>query len=51
MKRKIFLQLIFIAIIIMIIFGILKWMMRISMKIFGIGVVLFIILLLLGYIF
>lgn len=44
-------ELIFIAIIIMIIFGILKWMMRISMKIFGIGVVLFIILLLLGYLF
>ncbi|MBR5503685.1 MAG: hypothetical protein IKV87_04510 [Methanobrevibacter sp.] len=44
-------ELIIIAIIIMIIFGILKWMMRISLKIFGIGVVLFIILLLLGYIF
>ncbi|MBR4396222.1 MAG: hypothetical protein IKS93_00020 [Methanobrevibacter sp.] len=44
-------ELIIIAIIIMIIFGILKWMMRISLKIFGIGVVLFIILALLGYIF
>lgn len=44
-------ELIIIAIILMIIFGILKWMMRISLKIFGIGVVLFIILLLLGYIF
>lgn len=44
-------ELIIIAIIIMIIFGILKWMMRISLKIFGIGVVLFVILLLLGYIF
>ncbi|MBQ3472813.1 MAG: hypothetical protein IJH35_01900 [Methanobrevibacter sp.] len=44
-------ELIIIAIIIMIIFGILKWMMRISLKIFGIGIVIFIILLLLGYIF
>ena len=49
--EKMIVELIIIAIIIMIIFGILKWMMRISFKIFGIGVVLFIILLLLGYIF
>ena len=44
-------ELIIVAIILMIIFGILKWMMRISLKIFGIGVVIFIILALLGYIF
>lgn len=44
-------EIIIVAIILMIIFGILKWMMRISLKIFGIGVVIFIILALLGYIF
>lgn len=44
-------EIIIVAIILMIIFGILKWMMRISLKIFGIGVVIFIILALVGYIF
>lgn len=41
-------ELIVIAIILMIIFGILKWMVKIGIRIFSIGVVLFIILILLG---
>lgn len=43
--------LIIIAILLMIIFGLLKWMMKIGMKIFIIGILVFIILALIGYIF
>ncbi|MDO5818814.1 MAG: hypothetical protein Q4P11_00610 [Methanobrevibacter sp.] len=45
------LTIIIIAILLMIIFGLLKWMMRISMKVFCIAILVFIILALLGYIF
>lgn len=45
------LTIIIIAILLMIIFGLLKWMMRISIKVFTIGILIFIILALLGYIF
>lgn len=34
----------------MIIFGLLKWMMKISIKIFGIGIVIFLLLAIIGYI-
>ncbi|MBR5503357.1 MAG: hypothetical protein IKV87_02770 [Methanobrevibacter sp.] len=44
-------ELIIIAIILMIVVGILKWMMRISMKVFWIAIAVFIILALLGYLF
>ncbi len=44
-------ELIIFAIALMIIFGILKWMLKISIKIFSIGIVILIILLLLGFIF
>jgi hypothetical protein len=45
------LTIIIIAILLMIIFGLLKWMMRIRMKVFYIAILVFIILALLGYIF
>ncbi|MBO5840765.1 MAG: hypothetical protein J6O99_02500 [Methanobrevibacter sp.] len=44
-------EIIIIAILLMIIFGLLKWMMKIGMKVFIIAILVFIIMALLGYIF
>ena len=44
-------EIIIIAIVLMIIFGLLKWLMKISIKIFMIAIIVFIIIALLGYIF
>ena len=44
-------EIIIIAILLMIIFGLLKWFMKIGMKIFIIAILVFIIMALLGYIF
>lgn len=44
------LTLIIVAILLMIIFGLLKWMMKIGVKLFTIGIVVFVILALIGYI-
>ena len=41
---------IIIAILLMIIWGLLKWALKIGMKIFSIGILIFIIIALIGYI-